>query len=130
LKPSVLVFARKADDGLASLAGKLDKVVAQNADKKACATVVLLAKKDDVAKKLEEIAKEKKLEKVPLTVSKDEAKGPEDYNIPKDTNVMVVVYDKSMEVTQVLTFDKLDDKAIDDAVKAFEKVLVKKDEKK
>jgi hypothetical protein len=48
-KPSVLVFARKADDSLASFVKRLDDLVTQNKEKQARGTVVLLASKDEVA---------------------------------------------------------------------------------
>jgi hypothetical protein len=125
------VFARKADDDLASFAKRLDDVVIANKDKKAKGTVILLAKKPDVAPKLEAIAKAKSLAVVPLTVSKDGADGPEDYKISKTAAVTVVVYDKEMQVVRVLTFEKLDQKSQDAALAAFAKVLEdKKDEKK
>lgn len=117
------MFARKADDGLASLAGRLEDVVSKNTEKKARATVVLLAKKDEVAPKLEAIAREKKLKSVPLTVSVDGAAGPEDYKLSKNVPFTVVVYDKKQNVTRVLVFQNLDAKAQDEAVAEFCKVV-------
>lgn len=124
------MFARKADDDLASLAGKLDGVVAQNRARKACATVVLLAAKDAVAKSLEKIAREKKLEHVPLTVAHDGEKGPAEYRLSKDALVTIVVYDDKMEVRRVLSFEKLDAKAQDETLAAFAGVLARPDAKK
>ena len=66
-------------------------------------------------------------------VAKDGSKGPEDYRLPASAGVVVVVYDKHVDVTQVLVFEKLDEKAQDAALAAFAKVLVDdppKDEKK
>ena len=55
------MFARKADDNLASFAKRIDDLVAKNVDKEAKGTVVLLGKKDDFSSKLETIAKDKTL---------------------------------------------------------------------
>lgn len=117
------MFARRADDGLASFARRLEDVVVQNAPKKARATVVLLAKKDEVAPKLEAIAQDKKLVQVPLAVSVDGAAGPEEYKLSKNVVFTVVVYDKKMNVTRVLELDNLDKKAQDAALAEFTKVL-------
>jgi hypothetical protein len=83
-----------------------------------------------VAAKLEAIAKDKKIEKVPLTVCKDGVKGPGDYSIGKDAALVVVVYDATMTITAHLSFDKLDAKAADAAVQAFEKMLASVKEEK
>ncbi len=117
------MFARRADGDLASFAGKIDELVGKNAARKARGTVVLLARKNDVAEKLEKIAKDQKLEHVPLTVSKDEEKGPEEYRLSPKIPVTVVVYDKEMNVTAVLELEKLDAKSQETALAAFKKVI-------
>jgi hypothetical protein len=117
------VFARRADGDLASFAGKIDELVGRNAARKARGTVVLLAKKNDVAATLEKMAKDQKIEHVPLTVSKDEEKGPEEYRLSAKVPVTVVVYDKDMNVTAVLELEKLDAKSQEAALAAFKKVI-------
>lgn len=118
------MFARGVDDGLASFARRLDQIVSKNQEKKACGTVVLLAdKKEDVAEKLEKVAKDQKLEHVPLTVCAEGTKGPSHYGINKNVNVTVVVYDDEKKVTATFAFDKLDAKSQDEALAAFAKVL-------
>jgi hypothetical protein len=117
------VFARKADDSLASFVKRIDEIVAQNASKNAKGTVVMLGSKDDFASKLEAMAKDKKIENVPLTVSDDGAGGPPAYSINKETAFTVVVYDKKKKVTQSFAFEKLDDKSQDEAIAAYCKVL-------
>ncbi len=117
------MFARKTDDNLASFAKRLDDLVAKNQDKEARGTVVLLGKKDDFSSKLETIAKDKKIAQVPLTVSVDGDKGPKQYQVNKNVNFTVVVYNKDKVVTASLAFDKLDAKQQDEALAAFAKVL-------
>ena len=108
---------------MASFVKRLDEIVSKNKDKKACGTVVCLGAKDDFASKLETIAKQEKLESVPLTVAKDGATGPKHYKISKDATFTVVVYDDEKKVTNTFAFEKLDDKAQDEALAAFAKVL-------
>ncbi len=120
------MFARKADDGLASFVKRLDDVVTENKARKARGTVILLASKDDVApvtSKLESIARDKKIASVPLTIAKDGPKGPEDYRLSDKVAVTVVVYDKSMIVTDVFPFASLDEKAQTKTLDAFARVL-------
>jgi hypothetical protein len=117
------VFARKADDSLASFAKRIDEIVAQNANKSAKGTVVMLASKEDVQSKLEAMAKDKKIENVPLTISDDGTGGPAAYSIAKDVPFTVVVYDKKKKVTESFGFDALDAKSQDTAIAAFCKVL-------
>ncbi len=117
------MFARKADDSLASFAKRIDEIVAKNANKNAKGTVVMLGGSDELKPKLEAMAKDKKIENVPLTVSDDGAGGPPAYSINKETAFTVVVYDKKKKVTESFAFDKLDDKSQDAAIAAFCKVL-------
>jgi hypothetical protein len=127
------VFARKADDGLASFVKHLDEVVTENASKKAKGTVVLLAASGDVApvgSQLEAIARDEKIAHVPLTLSKDGPKGPEDYRLSENAAVTVVVYDKTMTVTEVLSFATFDEKAQKKVFAAFAKVLASPPEEK
>jgi hypothetical protein len=117
------VFARKTDDGLTSFVKALDDMVGKYTDKKAKGTVILLGAKDDFAAKLGTIAKDQKLQNVPLTVAKDGAKGPRPYSISKDAPVTVVVYDDGKKVTATFTYDTLDAKAQAEVLAAFAKVL-------
>ncbi len=120
----MLVFARSADDSLASFAKRIDEIVSKNSDKNAKGTVVLLAKKnEELETKLKAIANDKKIENVPLTISDDGEAGPASYSIAKDVPVTVVVYDKGKKVTATFGFEKLDAKSQDEAIAAFCKVL-------
>jgi hypothetical protein len=119
----VLVFARAVDGSLASLAKRLDDFVAQNLDKKAKATVVLLVpNRDATAPELEKIAKEQKLAHVPLTIAADGEKGPGEYKIAKGAPVTVVVY-QNKKVTASLAFDAIDTKAQRSVLGEFAKIL-------
>lgn len=107
-----------------SLVKRLDSFLAKEVgDKKVFATVVLLAADHEKeAPKLQEVAKDAKLEHVPLTVADDGEAGPEPYKLNKDVTFTLVVYGKGKKVTATFALDKLDDKANDAAVDALKKV--------
>jgi hypothetical protein len=133
------VFARKADDDLASFAGKIEQLVAKNKDKKACGTVICLGDKKDFEGQLAKMAEKEKLQHVPLTVAKDGAEGPKKYHLNKDVTFTIVVYGDDKKVTATFAVQSLDAKTQQEALVAFAKVLGvdppkaeegKKDEKK
>lgn len=120
-RPVVTVFARDVNDELAKVIKEIDGIVEKNKDKKMAAFVVLLADDaDKVAPKLEELAKKNGIKNVPLTTF-DGAAGPEDYNISKDADVTVLMWNKSEVKSNVaLAKGKLDAAATAKIVKAAE----------
>lgn len=99
------IFARDITDDLASLVKQIDKQVAKNKDQKMAAFVVLLSEDPDAAApKLEEFAKKKGIENVPLTIYDGEA-GPSSYKIAKDAAVTVLMW-KGREVKVNHAFKK------------------------
>ena len=118
------MFARKTDDGLASLAKHLDDLVAQNLDKKAKSTVVLtVSNPDAVRPELEKMAKDQKLAHVPLTIAADGEKGPGAYQLAKSVTFTAVIYDKKKVVSASLPLDALDAKSQESVLAEFAKVL-------
>ena len=94
-RPTTAVFTRTLNDDLASLIKEVDSIVAKNEKKQAGAFVVLLSKDPDADEaKVAEFAKKHGIKKVPLTVFDGEA-GPEGYNIAKDAEVTVNLWNKS-----------------------------------
>ncbi len=92
-KPVVMVFARKADDSLASLSKQLDKHLAKNADQKLSSFVNLIGK-DPAALKAaaKEFAAKNQLENVALVVPQDNENGPQEFNINPEAEVTVTIY--------------------------------------
>jgi hypothetical protein len=92
-KPTVMVFARKADDKLAALAKELDKQVAKNSDQKLSSFINLLGS-DPAALKSDakEFAAKNELENVALVVPDDSENGPEEFKINPDAEVTVTIY--------------------------------------
>ena len=94
-KPVACVFTREITPEVASLIAQLDETVGANKDKKASGFVVLLTDDADAgAKQLAELAKEKGIKNVPLTVF-DGTSGPESYKLSKDAGVTVLMWNKS-----------------------------------
>jgi hypothetical protein len=111
MKPSVLVFARRIDDGLVSLIKRLDAFAKENAAKNVRATVVLLDDGKNVAKDLAAIAEKNGIENVPLTIADQLPNGPPAYKITKDVPFTVVVYNNKKKITDSFGFDALDAKS-------------------
>ena len=94
-KPTVSIFAREINDELAQLIKKTDQFVGKNKEAKAAAFVVLLTDNPDTAEtKLKALAKKHNIKNVPLTIFDGKA-GPKSYNIAKDADVTVVMWNKS-----------------------------------
>jgi hypothetical protein len=133
LRPVVAVFARrvpKEKDALLTLLGKVDDTVAnrQAAELRGFAAFLNADYANEDSRKalvgdLENIAKEWK--KVILCVGDD--KGPEKYNINKDAEVTVVLYNKHQVVANfAFAKEKLTDKDVNEIVAAIEKIAPKK----
>jgi hypothetical protein len=94
-RPVTAVFTRTLSDDLASLVKEVDSVVDKNSAKQAAAFVVLLTNDPDGdAAKIKEFAKKHGIKNVPLTTF-DGAAGPPSYNIAKDAEVTVSLWNKS-----------------------------------
>jgi L-lactate utilization protein LutC len=107
---------------LTSLVKKIDEATIQNADKRMGSFVVMLSDDDTLEGKLKELAEEKQLKKVVLTI--DNPAGPDGFNISKDADVTVVLYVKK-KVVKSLAYEKgqLDDKAIQEVVASVAEIL-------
>jgi hypothetical protein len=92
-KPVVMVFARKTDSSLATLAKELDKHVSKNADQKLSSFVNLLGKNPaELKAEAKDFAAKNKLENVALVVPQENENGPADFNINPDAEVTVTIY--------------------------------------
>ncbi len=88
-----MIFTRKIDDGLAGLVKKLDKVVADNEEKKMAAFVNFLGDDPDaLAKAAVEFGQKNELANTVLAVPVDNADGPGRYGIASETSLAVFLY--------------------------------------
>ncbi len=108
-RPVVNVFTRSVNDQLAKMVKELDTVVGENQDKKMAAFVVVLAEDaEKIIPQLEEMAKKNGIKNVPLTIFEGES-GPADYNIAKDADLTVLMWNNSeVKSNTALAAGKLD----------------------
>ena len=96
--PSVAVFARTAECPCAeTLIKKLEEVVTANEKNGLGSYVVFLSDDDKLEGKLKEMAEKSKIKNVMLSI--DSPKGPEKYNIAKDADITVLVYNERKVVS-------------------------------
>lgn len=107
-----MVFAKETGDALASLVKEIDKLVAENKDKKAASFVNIIGEDRE---KLEETAKKmgESFENVPVVVPVEFESGPKNYGVNPEAGVTVLIY-RGLKVTANHAYapKKLDDKAI------------------
>ena len=124
-KPVVMVFARKADNSLASLVKELDKQMTQNADQKLSSFVNLLgsnpAELKNVAK---EFAAKNQIENVALVVPQENQNGPAEFNINPDAEVTVTIYrNGKVAASHAVGAGQLDPQTIKSIVADTSKIL-------
>ena len=120
----VNVLAREITDNLASLVKKIEKIVADNEDKKMRAFLVHLTDDPDASEAtLKALAEKHKIVKTPLT-NFDGLAGPEVYNIAKDADVTVMMWvGGTVKVNFALKKGELTKKKVDEIVAQTAKIL-------
>ena len=88
-----MIFAREVSDNLTSLVKAIDKATAENSKKKMGSFVVFCNDSEKLEGELKDLAKKEKLAKCVLTLIDSKA-GPGGYDIHKDADVTVVLYNK------------------------------------
>ena len=119
--PVVTVFAREANGELATLAKELDEQISKTDGLKGF-VVVLTEDADATTAKLKEIAKEKGIKKLPLTIIEG-SKGPDNYKIAKDADVTVMMWvDSEVKVNHAYASKAFNAKQIKTVVSDIEKI--------
>jgi hypothetical protein len=113
-----MVFARKADDALASLVKKIDQVVADNTEAQLASFVNLLGPDanalDEAAKKM---ADEQQIKHVALVVPVDHQEGPSGLQLHPEADVTVILYKGTKVVAnRALATGGLSDQVVDQIV--------------
>jgi hypothetical protein len=120
-----MIFARKADDHLASLVKQLDKAVADNQGKRLSAFVNLLgddreALEADAAK----FASENKIENIPIVVPVEFENGPANFGINPEAETTVMLYvGITVKANHALAADGLDKEAAKAILEDLPKIL-------
>lgn len=101
--PVAMIFAREISSPLSQLIRKLDAATAENQGAKMGSFAVFCSDTDGLDKKLKDLAENEKLKFFTLAI--DNPAGPAPYNISKDAEVTVVLYNKSKVIANY-TFKK------------------------
>jgi hypothetical protein len=120
-----MIFAREVSDSLTSLVKKIDAETAKNSKAKMGSFVVFLSDDEKLSDKLESLAKKEGIKKCVLSI--DNPAGPKGYNVAKEADVTVVLYN-NRKVVANYAFKKgdLNDAAITKIMADVPKILESK----
>ena len=120
-----MIFAREISDPLTSLVKKIDDAVAKNSDCHMGSFVVFCSDDEGLEKKLKDLAKKAQIKKVVLTI--DNPSGPTKYNVAKDADVTVVLYNRQeVKVNHAYKKGEFKDKDIDGILAELSQILPEK----
>jgi hypothetical protein len=121
-----MIFAREVSDHLAGLVKKIDEATAKNSACRMGSFVAFCSDADGLEARLKDLAQREKLTEIVLTI--DNPAGPADYDIAKDADVTVVLYDHhKVKANYAFKKGQLGEKDIDRIVADLSKILPKKD---
>ncbi|MCC6419857.1 MAG: hypothetical protein IT429_16610 [Gemmataceae bacterium] len=117
-----MIFARDITGPLTSLVKKIDASNVKNA--KMGSFVVFLNDDEGLADKAKSLAKKEGLKKTVLSI--DNPAGPQGYNVAKDADVTVVLYNKrNVKVNFAFKKGELNEQAVEKVVSALSKIGAK-----
>jgi len=117
-----MIFAREVSDSLTSLVKKIDKATAKNKSARMGSFVVFLSSEEGLEEKLKELAKKEGIDTTVLSI--DNPAGPRGYDIPKDADVTVVLYNRRVvKANHAFKKGELKDKDIEAIVKDVSKIV-------
>jgi hypothetical protein len=120
-----MIFAREISGPLTSLVKKIDEATVKNSDAKMGSFVVFCSDDDGLEKKLQELAAKEKFKETILAI--DSPDGPAKYKVAKSADITVVLYNEhKVEVNFALKKGELNEKKIEEIIKALPKILPKK----
>jgi len=124
-RPMVMVFSRKADEKLVSLAKQLDEQVAKNSSKKLAAFVNLLGEDEEALEtKAKELGEKNEIANVPFVVPVEFTDGPGDYGInPKAEVTVILAVGGKVVANHAFEAGKLNDKAVKAILADVPKIL-------
>lgn len=119
-----MVFARGTSDALTSLVKKFDAAAVTNSKAKMGTFVIFLNDEEALPKQLKDIASKESLKKCVLAVDTGSPTGPKGYEIAKDADVTVVLYNKrKVEANYAFKKGELNAAAIEKIVADIPKIL-------
>lgn len=121
-RPVVMIFAREPNAQLGKLLKKVDAACDKNTKAKLASFVVFCSKGDDLEKNVKKCAKDCDLKKVVLAI--DNPAGPEGYDVNKDADVTVVLYqERNVKANHAFKKGELKDADVEKIVKDLSKIL-------
>ncbi len=117
-----MIFAREVSDGLTSLVKKIDAETAKNKSAKMGSFVVFLTDDEKLEGSLKTLADKEGLKSCVLSI--DNTAGPKGYEVAKDADITVVLYNKrKVEANFAFKKGELNSAAIEKIVAAVPKIL-------
>jgi len=117
-----MIFAREVSDSLTSLVKKIDAATAENSEKKMGSFVVFLSDDEKLADQLKTLAEKSNLKNTVLAV--DNVAGPKNYDVAKDADVTVVLYNKrKIESNYAFRKGELNEKGIQKVLADLPKIV-------
>jgi len=121
-----MIFAREISDPLTSLVKKIDEATAKNKDAKMGSFIVFCSNDENMEKQVKALAEKENLKNIVLTVL-DNPSGPPKYEVAKDADVTVVLYNKqTVEANHAFKKGGFQEEHVDVILKDLEKILPKK----
>jgi len=119
-----MIFAREVSDSLTSLVKKLDEATAQNSKAKMGSFVIFLSDDEALPGKLKTLADKENIKNCVLAVDNGAPTGPKGYEIAKDAEVTVVLYNKrKVQANHAFKKGALNSQAIEQIVTEIPKIL-------
>jgi hypothetical protein len=119
-----MIFAREVTGPLTSLVKKIDAETGKNKDARMGSFVVFCSDAEGLEAQLKKLADKEKLKDIILAI--DNPAGPPKYKVAKDADVTVVLYlGHKVEANFAFKKGELDDKKVEEVVKALPKILKK-----
>ncbi len=119
-----MIFAREITGSLTSLVKKIDAATAENKSKRMGSFVVFLTDDEKLPDRAKALAEKEGLKELVLTV--DNPAGPKGYNVAKDADITVVLYNKrNVKANFAFKKGELNDAAVEKVVDAVSKIVKK-----
>lgn len=117
-----MIFAREVSGPLTSLVKKLDAETVKNKGAMMGSFVVFCSDAEGLEEQLAKFAEKEKLKELILSI--DNPAGPPKYKVAKEADITVVLYNQhKVEASFVFKKGELNDKKIEEIMKAIPKIL-------
>jgi hypothetical protein len=120
--PVVMIFARKVSPSLTALIKKVDAATVQHKKDRMGSFVVFLSDSEALGDQLKTLAEKENLQKTVLSI--DNPAGPKGYEVAKDADVTVVLYeDHTVRSNYAFRDGQLNDQAVTHVLADLPKIL-------